>query len=290
MRKVPTAPTLNLLATCFLLLPATGAAQETGAVSVHWAYSAYFGTGWYRVTGDRDVFVVRMTARWDRSEASLDSDGKKTLGYHFKIPVSLGLDSFDPDDPLEAADLDNVTFLSVNPGIAVEIPVNRSWSLRPYASIGYGDELGGSQSAWTYWGGLKSRFSFQAGKLDWHLLNQVGFVGYTPNEGRDDMIWPVMAGLEFDYPVGAPRADGDQTLLHWYGTYTFFGNDLEFTASPTLDKAIDDQWEIGAAIGRRNSPIPIWFLRFDRLGLGYRTSSNGDLKGITFVFRSFFDE
>jgi hypothetical protein len=119
MRKVPTAPTLNLLATCFLLLPATGAAQETGAVSVHWAYSAYFGTGWYRVTGDRDVFVVRMTARWDRSEASLDSDGKKTLGYHFKIPVSLGLDSFDPDDPLEAADLDNVTFLSVNPGIGL---------------------------------------------------------------------------------------------------------------------------------------------------------------------------
>ena len=67
-------------------------------------------------------------------------------------------------------------------------------------------------------------------------------------------------------------------------------NDLEFTATPTLEKAIDDQWEVGAAIGRRNSPIPIWFLKFDRLGLGYRTSSNGDLKGITFVFRSFFDD
>ena len=139
-------------------------------------------------------------------------------------------------------------------------------------------------------GGLKSRFSFQSGKLDWHLLNAVGFVGYTPDEGPDDTIWPLMAGLEFDYPMGAPRADGDQTLLHWYGTYTLFGDDLEFTATPTIDKSIDDQWEVGMAIGRRNSPIPIWFLKFDRLGLGYRASSNGDLKGITFVFRSFFDE
>lgn len=290
MRKALTAPIPNLVAACLLLLSTAGVAQDPGPTSVHWAYSAYFGTGWYRVTGDRDVFVVRMTARWHRSEASVDSDGNRTLGYHFKLPVSLGLDSFDTDDPLDAVDLDNVTFLSLNPGIDIEIPVNRTWSLRPYASIGYGDELGGSQAAWTYWAGLKSRFSFQAGKLDWHLLNQAGVVGYSPNDGPDDTIWPVMAGLEFDYPLGQSRTDGDQTLLHWYGTYTFFGNDLEFTAGQTIDKAIDDQWEVGVAIGRRNSPIPIWFLRFDRLGLGYRTSSNGDLKGITFVFRSFFDE
>jgi hypothetical protein len=290
MRQSHTAPILGLLAACLLLFSTTGVAQETGTVPVHWAYSAYFGTGWYRVAGDRDVFVVRMTARWHRSEASIDSEGKRTLGYHIKLPVSLGLDSFDPDDPLEAVDFDNVTFLSVNPGIDIEIPINRVWSLRPYASVGYGDELGDGQSAWTYWAGLKSRFSFQSGKLDWHLLNQVGFVGYTPNEGPEDTIWPVMAGLEFDYPLGEPRADGDQTLLHWYGTYTLFGNDLEFSASQTVDKDIDDQWEVGAAIGRRNSPIPIWFLNFDRLGLGYRASSNGDLKGITFVFRSFFDE
>lgn len=289
MRGALTAPIVKLLAAC-LLLPTLGFAQEPAPASVHWAYSAYFGSGWYRVVGDRDVFVVRMTARWHQSEASIDSDGNRTLGYHWKFPVSLGLDSFDYDDPLGAADLDNVAFLSVNPGIDIEIPVNSTWSLRPYASIGYGEELGGGQSAWTYWAGLKSRFSFQAGRLDWHLLNQVGFVGYTPSDGPDDTIWPVMAGLEFDYPLGEPTDDRDQTLLHWYGSYTVFGNDLEFTGDPTTNIDITDQWEVGAAIGRRNSPISIWFLNFDRLGLGYRVSSNGELKGVTFVFRSFFDE
>ena len=288
MRRTFTAPILTLLA-AWLLLPASGAAQEPPPASVHWAYSAYFGTGWYRVSGDRDVFVVRMTPRWTWQEPSLDEDGSRRVGFYFKAPVSVGLDTFDYDDVLGAADLDNVSFLSLNPGIDIEIPVNDIWSLRPYASIGHGQALDASDSAWTYWAGVKSRVSFQSGKFDWHLLNQLGFVGYTPNEGPDDTIWPVMAGIEFGYPVGRTRDDGDQLLLHWHFSYTFFGDDLEFIGNPSVESEISDQWELSAAIGRQDSRIKIWFLNFDRLGIGYRTSSNGDLKGITFVFRSLFD-
>lgn len=289
MRNAPTALALKLLAAA-LLLPAAAFAQESPSASVHWAYSAYFGTGWYRVSGDRDVFVLRMTPRWAWSEPSLDEDGSRKVGLYFKAPVSVGLDRFDYDDILGAADLDNVSFLSVNPGIDIEIPINEIWSLRPFASVGYGGELNGDDSAWSYWAGIKSRVSFQSGKLNWHLLNQAGFVGYTPSEGPDDTIWPVMAGLEFDYPIGAPKRDGDQLLLHWRASYTHLGNDLEFTSSRTEPSIITDQWEIGVALGRRDSRISIWFLNFDMLGLGYRASSNGELKGVTFVFRSMFDE
>ena len=289
MHVALTVPLRNLLAACLLLLASAGAAQEDSSASVHWAYSAYFGTGWYRVSGDRDVFVVRMTPRWTWAEPALDEDGNRKVGLYFKAPVSVGLDTFDYDDVLGAADLDNVSFLSVNPGIDIEIPINDIWSLRPYASIGHGQALDASDSAWTYWAGVKSRVAFQSGKLNWRLLNQVGFVGYTPNRGPDDTIWPVMAGFEFDYPVGAQRPDGDQMLLHWHVTYTRFGDDLVFIGNPTVASEITDQWEIGAALRRRDSTIPIWFLNFDMLGLGYRTSSNGDLQGITFVYRSIFD-
>jgi hypothetical protein len=289
MRGAPIALILTLLAVSSALLPRAGLAQETPPASVHWAYSAYFGTGWYRVSGDRNVFVVRMTPRWSWSEPSLDDDGKRSVGLYFKSPVSLGLDSFDYDDVLGAVDVDNVSFISVNPGIDIEVPVTRIWSLRPYASVGYGTAFDGSESAWTYWAGVKSRVSFESGRLNWHLLNQAGFVGYTPNDGPADTIWPVMAGLEFDYPVGAPTTDGDQLLLHWRAAYTLFGDDLDFTGDPTVNQAINDQWEIGAAIARRDSRIPIWFLDFDMLGLGYRASSNGELKGVTFLFRSMFD-
>ncbi len=290
MQRFLTAPILGLLAVSLVLLPATGAAQETGPSPVHWAYSAYFGSGWYRVSGDRDVFVVRMTPRWTWSDASLDANGSRAIGTYFKLPVSVGLDQFEFDDALDAVDVDNVSFLSINPGVDVEIPINDVWSLRPYVSIGHGQALGSSESAWTYWGGVKSRFELHSGKFNWRLLNQIGFVGYTPNTGPSDSFWPLMAGFEFDYPVASADDPGRQMLLHWHASYTVFGDDLEFSGNPTVNRSISDQWELSAALGRRDSPIRIWFLNFDRLGLGYRSSSNGDLKGITFVFRSMFDE
>ena len=283
-------PSLLIVILALLFLgPATSTAQESESASVHWAYSAYFGTGWYRVSGDRDVFVVRMTARWDWAEPSFDENGNRKVGVFFKAPVSVGLDTFDYDDPLGAVDVDNVSFLSVNPGIDIEVPINDIWSLRPYASIGHGQALDGSDSAWTYWAGVKSRVSFESGKLDWYLLNGIGYVGYTPNKGSSDRIFPVSAALEFSYPMNDTKEDDEQLLLHWHVGYSFFGDDLDFIGNPTVDSSIPDQWELGAAIGRRDSPIRIWFMNFDRLGLGYRTSSNGDLKGITFVFRSLFE-
>lgn len=290
MQRFMTAPILQLIAAFLILAPVAVRTQQMEPSPVHWAYSAYFGSGWYSVSGDRDVFVVRMTPRWTWSDASLDADGSRAVGLYFKTPISVGLERFEFDDPLDAVNFDSVSYLSINPGIDIEVPINSVWSLRPYVSIGYGQAIDASESAWTYWAGVKSRLAFRSGELNWRLLNQVGFVGYTPNKGPTDSFWPIMAGLEFDYPLGSSEDRSQQMLLHWYTTYTMFADDLEFTGNPTVDRDITDQWELGIALGRRDSPISIWFLKFDRLGLGYRTSSNGDLKGITFVFHSMFDE
>ena len=289
MRRMMSIPIPKLLAAFLILAPAAVWSQQTEPSSVHWAYSAYFGSGWYSVTGDRDVFVVRMTPRWELSDATLDADGNRAVGIYLKTPISVGLNNFEYDDPLGAVGVDNVSFLSVNPGVDVEVPINEVWSLRPYASVGYGHALGSSESAWTYWAGVKSRLAFRSGELNWRILNQVGFVGYTPNDGPSDGFWPVMAGLEFDYPVGSADDKNQQMLLHWYTAYTAFENDLDFTGDEIVNQNITDQWELGVALGRRDAPISIWFLKFDRLGLAYRASSDGELKGITFVFRSMFE-
>jgi len=287
MQRLFVLPILVLIATFLATWPAQASAQETEPGPVHWAYSAYFGTGWYSVSGDRDVFVARMTPRWAWSDPQFDADGSRVVGIYFKLPISVGLDDFEFDDVLDAVDVDNVSYLSVNPGIDIEIPINRIWSLRPYASIGYGQALGSGESAWTYWAGLKSKLEFRSGKLNWRLLNQIGYVGYTPDTGPSDSFAPLMIGFEFDHPLEFADKPDKRWLLHWHATYTVFGDNLEFTAG---SQQITDLWELGAALGGRDSPIRIWFMKFERLGLGYRTSSNGDLRGITFVFRSMFEE
>ena len=84
MQKQLTALTLRLLVAALPIFPATGDTQQAPPASVHWAYSAYFGTGWYRVAGDRDVYVVRMSPRWALSEPVLDADSNKSIGIYLK--------------------------------------------------------------------------------------------------------------------------------------------------------------------------------------------------------------
>lgn len=52
---------------------------------------------------------------------------------------------------------------------------------------------------------------------------------------------------------------------------------------------ISDEWEVGVAVGKSTSRFEFSFLKFERQGLGYRFSSNGELSGITFIVRSVFD-
>jgi hypothetical protein len=275
--------------TTLIWLTTESAAQETSASSVHWAYSSYFGSGWYQVTGDRDVFVIRGTPRWELREADLSVEGERTVGIELRFPVTVGLDNFSVDDIPGTITPSNLASVSVTPGIDITVPITERWLLRPHMAIGWGSALDGSDSAWTYWAGLKSRYSFQNGDLNWALINAITYVGNTPTKGSSDDFWPLMAGLEFDYPLGKRQMDNEQLYLSWHGTYTSFEGDLDQTVGDGSVDPITDQWQFGLSIRKKKEPIKIWFMKFDRLGLAYRFSSSGDLKGISFVFRSVFD-
>ena len=280
---------MSLLALLSIFAGSLAHAQELDANSIHWAYSAYFGSGWYQVEGEQDVYVLRMTPRWTTREYAIDDFGNRDMGVKIKAPITAGLNTFDFEDLPGTVELENLASLSITPGVDLEIPITKRWLLRPFASLGWGTLLDGSESSWTYWGGIKSRYAFQSGKLGWALLNSVGFVGYSPSNGPSEAFWPLSIGLEFDYPVFGPTDEGDQLVFYWHANYTTFEDDVDFDADIGKVDPITDQWEFAMALGKRDKPIKIWFMRFDRLGLGYRASSNGELKGINFVFRSLFE-
>jgi len=270
-------------------LPVAANAQVTEVSSVHWAYSSYFGTGWYQVEDNRDVFVLRVTPRWEIREAEFVEDGESTMGIQFSLSITTGLDAFTIADIPGAVKTDNLASLSVTPGAHVTIPVSERWTLRPYAAIGWGTLLGESESAWSYWGGIKSRYTFSSGKLDWAWVNAVGYVGYAPSEGNTEDFWPLMTGLEFDHPMGNYELGGEPLFLGWHGMYTRFESNLDLQAVTASADPISDQWEFGLSLRKEQSPIKIAWFSFDRLGLAYRFSSSGELKGVSLVLQSMFD-
>jgi len=279
----------------FLFLALAAPALQAQAVSpagseppkqVHWAVGAFFGTGWYRVDDNRSVYVLRIPPRQTLSRASLDEDGNRQLGIEIQYPVSLGLNKL--DEIPDFVEFDNYSTISFTPGVQVEVPINRRWSLRPYAHLGYGWESETQEGAMIWYGGVKSRYLFSDSRYRWSLLNGLFFAGYKPEFEDRGQYASLMTGLEFNQPLQSFRLNDDPLYLNWHLTYDWFFDELSFHVDADNVESFRDQWELGLALGKRDRPIKIWFMSFEHIGLAYRWSSNANFNAITVNFRSPF--
>jgi hypothetical protein len=266
----------------------TSQAEDIDGGNVHWAYAAYFGTGTYELGDSNKVTVLRPTSRWTYRDSELREDGSRTLGWRFRFPVAVGLHKFDFDDLDGLIDPDNVGSVSAIPGIEMDIPVTQRWMLRPSANVGWGTLTDGSESAWSYWATLRSRYTWNTGKLEWALLNSIGYVGYTPDDDKSENMFPLMAGLEFAYPFSTFKLGKDPLKLNWHIAYTNFQNDMDIVVQRQDIARVSDKWQVGLALGKQGKKIELWKFRLDRIGLTYERGGN-NLSGVKIYFRSVFD-
>ena len=284
-----------LLASIFLMCAMSGdllaqavelRAPEDPAGQVHWAMGAFFGTGWYRVDDNRSMFIFRIPPRQTLRESSIDEKGKRKLGIEIHYPVTFGLHNLDqlPD----FVDFDNFATVSFTPGIQFEIPLTEKWYLRPYAHFGWGRETSSSESAWIYYGGIKSRYRLGDGRVKWSLLNGLYYAGYQPEFKDRGQFGSFMTGLEFAQPLKNLELGGDALWLNWHATYSYFFDKLNFHVGEEQVESISDQWEIGLALSKGSKNIKIWFISFEHIGLSYKFSSNRQYTAIAVNLRSPF--
>ena len=271
----------------FAMAAGSARSQELVEPTIHWAYAAFFGTGWYKISDERRAFILKADPRWTRGEAGFDEEGRREIGYTFRLPVTLGVSRLDFEDIPGILDPDNLAIASVGVGAAADVPVTERWSVRPAARIGYGTVLAESDSAFTWQADVRARYARRAGRLDWALLGGLGVAGYTPDEGSSNSFSVLAAVAEFAWPVTG--AKDDPTMLYWHVGYTEFVDEIEFANDAELTDSVSNFWQIGAAFGKRNRPMRLGFLSFDRLGLAYKFSTSGDLRGVNLVFRSYYD-
>lgn len=256
----------------------------------HWAYAPYLGTGSYRFDATTDVYAIRVAKRWTLREPLLEDDGARRLGLDLRLPVTLGIER-DRSDVAEDPASDDVNTLSAVPGVEIEIPLSTRVSIKPLVYAGWGTELGGGDSAWIYWTGLRSRVSFGSEALRWWLIQSLEVVGFSSRQTSAESLLPLRTGLEFRRPLGDKELGGDQIYLDWSVAYTHHLNEIDFrigeTPVPSLN--IDDEWELTLAFSKGERPLKLGRLEFERVGLAYRFDEHGDFTGIGLVFRSLFD-
>ena len=266
---------------------ATLSAEIADFEPVHWAYSSFFGTGWYQMRDSRSVFVLRIPPRQTLRSSSISDSGERELGIEIKYPLTVGL--HDVQDLGGIIENDNFGTMTFAPGVELEIPINQRWYLRPFAHVGWGKELQVGESAWIYYAGIKSRYTFPSkNKYKWYLLNSLYYAGYTPDEGRSDHLAVAQIGVELLQPLGKASLAGRPIDLHWIFMYSFLGHDLHFNLPDGSFDPISDQMEVGLQMSFRDGPFKFWFLKVQRLGVGYRFSSNGEFTAVTLSMRSWF--
>jgi len=280
---------LYLLISALLVSPAQSLAQEPIEPTLHWAYASFFGTGWYKINDERSAYILRMSPRWTSGKAQLHEDGRRDIAYTFRVPVTVGVNQLDFEDIPGILDPNNFTTASLNFSLDADIPVTSTFSIRPSAEVGYGTVLDESAWAWTYRTDIRTRNHFQSGKLDWAILFNLGLMGYEPNTGDSDYFVYAAAGLEFGYPVSWFTSANSQTMFYWHLSYVDFLDEIEVQSSIDEFDSVANFWQGGFALGKKDKPINIWFLKFDRLGLAYNYSTTGELRGIKFVFRSLYE-
>ncbi len=286
MKQDSYARKFTFLLILFSFIPVSLFASETDPPSANWAYSSIFGTGWYQINHNRSVFALKIPVRQTLKTSSITESGKRAIGYEIDYALSIGIYSI--DDLPGLVNPDNFATVIFTPGIKLEIPITRRWYLRPFLNFGWGSELEKNDSAWIYHAGIKSRYTFPGNNGRWSLLNSIYYAGYTPDDGPSNDLAAILTGIEFKQQLKKTSKTGSPIELHWGLSYSFLGDELTFGLPAGDIDSIDDQFEASLAYGYRNRPIKLWFMEFDRVGFGYRFSSNGLFKGVSLNIRSWF--
>ena len=249
-------------------LPAYG---QTRAVQdrqdlINWYYAATFGTGVY-TAGDRTVAAIQLPI-----SRVLRPVGEGRHGLQLKIPVTLGFYSYTFDDSLSGEFPDQVSTVSVMPGLEWEMPLSRRWTLKPYFSAGLGQELSGRESALIYDFGIKSRFLLGEDKgVEFSLVNSLTAAGYRPRGGPAQPFGVLAIGLDLVIPTNRVLF-GRDAFIGFTPIYYYFFNQIRFAEFSDADNRLREQFELALSVMSRK-PWSLKYFDVDRVGLAIRTSN-----------------
>lgn len=263
--------------------------DQDPARQVHWAMGAFFGTGWYQVEKNRTMYIFRVMPRQTLDDPEYFSNTPRVTALEIRYPVTFGLHKL--DDIPDFIEFENYGSISFTPGVQLDIPINEKWALRPFAHLGAGYEQESDEWAAIWYGGLKSRYLLgESPKLRWSLLNALYYAGYKPEYKSRGRFGAIMTGLEFSQPIKGWTFAGEPLRLNSYLTYSYLFDKLNFHIDDFRTESVQDQWEIGLALGHNSRKMKLWFMKFDQIGLSYKISSNGVYRAISLNLRSPFAE
>ena len=275
-----------------LLLTTARAGAEPNEVSqaeqIHWSLASFFGTGWYRAKDNRSTFILNIPIAKTIDTPKVFGLNETDTTFKLLFPVSVGIHHL--DDASALIDFETYSSLAFVPGAEMNIPMTDRWTLKPIAHFGWGYEEKSDDLVSVWYVGLRNRYMLtESGGNSVALLGSLTLGGNKPQYEQRSRYGALLAGFEGTHRIKSNAFTRRPLNFYWNGSYATLFDELDFHLSPNLVNRVDDQWELGAGIGKAGKAVSWWLFSFDRLGLAYQQSSDGVYKAVKIFFSSAFD-
>lgn len=258
---------------------------------IPWAYASYLGAGRYSLDGGVDTTVISLAPGRVFREPGEDESGRRIPGYRLKVPLAIGAHEFAAVNQIANFDRDSINAISVVPGVEIEVAASERHSTKALVYLGYGREFRSNVDAQIFRLGFRSRLRFEFGETRMHLVNSLERIGFSADNGVSDGVNLLSTGLDFTRPLKNRKLGGHALAIHWHLMYTNYLDTagLDLSRLAVRRDFIGSEWELGSAFSKQLQQIGFWRLKFDRIGLTYRFTADGEFSGIGINFRSLFD-
>jgi hypothetical protein len=241
----------------------------------NYSFAVWIGSGVYRVTSaDKRFAVLRAPFAYTLRNAQYDKAAfRDKLGFRLLLPALVAIeDETDTDFTFGTA--------AFVPGLEVQIPVNKYWTLKPFGQFGAGKDTAGGDLQYIYGGGARSLVSFPWKKFNFGIGNSIILAEDRDSTSKQSSGFSMLeAGLEISHPIGLRFRNRTLDAGIFFVLRRFF-NRVDFLEDGGETERVNRIYTIGVTLGARES-ISIWKIDVDRVGIDY-TWGNAGLRGIGF--------
>jgi hypothetical protein len=242
---------------------------------LNYSFAVWLGSGVYQVkSADKRFAVLRAPFAYTLRDAQYDKAAfLDKLGFRLLLPALVAVE--------EETDSD-FTFGSAAfvPGLEVQIPINKYWTLKPFGQFGAGKDTAGGDLQYIYGGGARSLVSFPWKKFNFGIGNSIILAEDRDSISKESSGFSMLeAGLDVSHPIGLSFRNRALDAGIFFVLRRFF-NRVDFLEDGGETERVNRIYTIGVTLGARES-ISIWKIEFDRVGIDY-TWGNAGLRGIGF--------
>lgn len=242
---------------------------------LNYSFAVWVGSGIYKVSGANKRFaVLRVPAAFTlRPSQSDKAEFRDKLGFRLLLPAVVAFEQETDTDFTFGAG-------ALVPGLEVQIPVNKYWTLKPFGQIGVGKDSDGGNVEYIYGGGARSLISFSWEKFVFGIGNSLILAENRKSTKNETNGFSMLeAGLDVRHPIGLTFRDRKLDASIFFVASRFF-NRVEFFEDGGDTERVNIIYTFGMTLGT-GEPVSIWKVDLDRVGIEYRWGNNG-FRGIGF--------